>query len=229
MCNLYSDIPKASGLQLLFRFEQGTVGNLPPAYRIYPDTSARIVRVGPNGERVLANARWGMPTPPQFITGKADRGVTNVRNVGSPHWRQWLKTEHRCVVPATAFAEPTPAPDPATGKKGNVWFGRTGEEDLFAFAGIWTTWSGVRKVKDGPIIADLFGILTTQPNGVVAPIHPKAMPVILTTLEEVDIWLTAPIKDALQLQRPLPDDLLQIIEAPPEAAPEPSNDLFAKV
>ena len=42
-------------------------------------------------------------------------------------------------------------------------------------------------------------------------IHPKAMPVILTTPEEIDIWLEAPTKEALALQRPLPDGSLQIV------------------
>jgi putative SOS response-associated peptidase YedK len=37
------------------------------------------------------------------------------------------------------------------------------------------------------------------------------MPVILTTREEIDLWMTAPIKDALTLQRPLPDDALVIV------------------
>jgi putative SOS response-associated peptidase YedK len=45
----------------------------------------------------------------------------------------------------------------------------------------------------------------------VAPIHPKAMPVILTTRAEVDLWLAAPIKEALALQRPLPDGALRIV------------------
>jgi len=53
--------------------------------------------------------------------------------------------------------------------------------------------------------------LTTEPNAIVAPIHAKAMPVILTTQEEVDLWMTAPAKDALTLQRPLPDDALGIV------------------
>ena len=58
---------------------------------------------------------------------------------------------------------------------------------------------------------DLFGFLTTEPNAEVAPIHPKAMPVILTTEAEVDLWLSADTVAALKLQRPLPDDALQIV------------------
>jgi putative SOS response-associated peptidase YedK len=37
----------------------------------------------------------------------------------------------------------------------------------------------------------VYGFLTTEPNGVVAPIHPKAMPVILITDQERDVWLRA--------------------------------------
>jgi hypothetical protein len=35
--------------------------------------AAPIVRTGTDGLRELVTARWGMPTPPKFITGKADR------------------------------------------------------------------------------------------------------------------------------------------------------------
>jgi putative SOS response-associated peptidase YedK len=38
----------------------------------------------------------------------------------------------------------------------------------------------------------VYGCLTTAANAVVAPIHPKAMPVILTTDEERDVWMRAP-------------------------------------
>ena len=160
------------------------------------------------GARELVNARWGMPTPPQYLKGVTDGGVTNIRNPKSPHWRAWLAVQHRCVVPATAFSE-------WAGEKGaqkKMWFALNDNQPLFFFAGIWTRWSGVRKKKEGEGTHDLFGFLTCEPNDIVRPIHPKAMPVLLTSQEEVETWLTAPIEEAIRLQRPLPDTELTLVE-----------------
>ena len=61
------------------------------------------------------------------------------------------------------------------------------------------------------VTADLFAFLTTEPNALVKQYHPKAMPVILTTQDEIDTWMEAPASIALELQRPLPDDALVIV------------------
>ena len=74
-------------------------------------------------------------------------------------------------------------------------------------------WTGTRGTKTNPVEGEhmLFGFLTTDANAVVKPIHPKAMPVILTTEAEIERWMTAPAAEALDLQRPLPDDVLRIV------------------
>ena len=206
MCNLYNQTTAVQAMRGLFKGIENRAGNIETG-DVYPDRTAPIITANGEGTR-LGIARWGLPSPKQFHSPSGiDRGVTNVRNSSSPHWRRWLGPEHRCLVPLTKFAEPRPGKG-----AGNAWFAVRDDRPAF-FAGIWVPqWTSIRKLKDGETTDDLFAFLTCEPNSIVEPIHPKAMPAILTTEEEWQIWLMAPWSEARTLQRPLDDDQLILVE-----------------
>src|ERR1700691_384895 len=162
MCNLYSITKGQQAIRDLAGAMRDLTGNLPMLPGVFPDYLAPIVRTAVDGVRELTKARWGMPSPTFALEGRMfDPGVTNIRNVGSPHSRRWLGAESRCVVPCTSFAEHEVLPD---GSRPPVWFALDESRPLAFFGGIWTRWTAVRKVKEGETTNDLFAFLTTEPN-----------------------------------------------------------------
>jgi putative SOS response-associated peptidase YedK len=229
MCNLYSHTRNVDAMRQLFaRFDVAAQIVAQPG--IFPDYSAPVIRNQAGGAAELAMVRWGMPSSRRALLdaatkradklrakGKAvdfdellrlepDSGTTNVRNTASSHWKRWLGLEYRCLVPFTSFSEFNREAG------GDVWFAFGENRPTAFFAGIWAPqWTSVRKIRTGVETIDLFAFLTTDPNAEVAAVHPKAMPVILTTPEQCEAWMTAPWELARELQRPLPDGALTIV------------------
>jgi putative SOS response-associated peptidase YedK len=63
----------------------------------------------------------------------------------------------------------------------------------------------------------LYSIMTTEANALVQPID-KAMPVILTTADEVEQWLMGSLHEALALQKPAANDVLKLLPEEMKAA-----------
>jgi putative SOS response-associated peptidase YedK len=223
MCNLYSYTTSQDEARRLFKVLVDHTGNQPPLPSIFPDQMAPVVRLAKDGAREVLPMRWGLP-PPQ----SGQRPVTNIRNTESAWWRPWLEPRWRCLVPANSFCEWTDARP-----KTPHWFALGPDRPLFAFAGIWRQWTGQRRKETAAHL--LYGFLTTQPNALVSPVHAKAMPVMLTTPEEWEIWLRAPADEALALQRPLAVERLEIVatgevEDPPTGiAPAKSPQLLLPI
>ncbi len=232
MCNLYSMTKNRAAIVALVNAMEDRNNNQPPQPAIFPDYPAPVV-MQENGARIVRDMRWGLPTSKKALLDAAtkragklrakgkevdfdlllqmepDGGTTNVRNTASKHWARWLGPEHRCLVPFTSFSEP----DQVGRTLKPVWFALSQERPLAFFAGVHVRdWTCVRKIKTGEECLDLFGFLTTDAAEPVATYHSKAMPVILTTEAERELWLGgAPWEAVRHLQRPLADGALEVV------------------
>jgi len=160
-----------------------------------------------DGTRQLQIMKWGFCTrkPRKRPAREGEMPFltdwwTNARNLNSNMWKPWLlKPAHRCLVPFGRFSEPKAAADRKAPSDLHWWFS-VADSPIAAFAGVW---------KHDEHEGDVFSFLTTEPNALVAPKHPKAMPVILMPAD-YERWLHGTIDDVLALQAPFPSQLMTI-------------------
>lgn len=160
-----------------------------------------------DGRRVLSTMRWGFPTrkPRKRAAREGELPFlydwwTNARNLHNNLWKPWLlRTEHRCLVPFTRFAEPKAVSDRQEPGDTNWWF-TVEDQPVPCFAGLWKVDADHDRV---------YAFCTTEPNPLVAPKHPKAMPVILLA-EDQERWLTTPVEEALTMLTAYPSQLMRV-------------------
>lgn len=213
MCNRYaSDIRKAGKEKEYYGFEEWSETRITPllgnaVLEVFPKSYAPVIKLNESGQLEWAKMRWGLPGPPQF--GSAP--VTNIRNIKSPHWRPLLGTQHRCIVPFTAFSE---YEDNSSKRAKQIrWFAPPDRGVIF-FAGITSEYCGDYGTKKEPNVGThkLFSFLTTEANDLVRPVHAKAMPVILANQFACKEWLNAPPDQIEAIQaRVLAAEVLQIV------------------
>lgn len=200
MCNLYQPPKTVDEIRKVINVEDQTGNESWPDFT-YPNREAPIISLN-HCSLIIERAKWGMPSPAKALTNRrTDPGVSNVRNLSSFHWQRWLGVENRCLVPFRRFAEPH--------NGAQQWFEL--DMPLGFFAGIMVrSWRSVRRQKDGETEDDLFAFLTCSPNEIVAPIHEKAMPVILTDESDFNAWLDG--VEAKDMQRPYPATRMRVLE-----------------
>ncbi|HEX6030995.1 MAG TPA: SOS response-associated peptidase [Tepidiformaceae bacterium] len=180
-----------------------------PRYNIAPTDPHFVVRL--RGEQwEPLGATWGLLNSWARDNKRAGSQI-NARAETLDESRVFREAfqKRRCLVPADGFFEwsgPKSARQP-------IWYHRP-DRGLFLFAGLYDWW---KPTNDANWQAT-FTIVTTEPNGLIRPIHDR-MPVILSG-EGADRWLDPRGEDPEKLKvvlRPAPEDFLSASWVSPKA------------
>lgn len=171
---------------------------VPQRYNVAPTQDIPVVRQQ-DGKPTLSPLRWGL-IPSWAKDPKIGYTTINARSetaAEKPAFRSAMKSR-RCLIVADGFYEWK-----REGKNKQPWLFRRGDEQPFAFAGMWERW----EKGDKPL--ETCTILTRSANTLMAPIHDR-MPVILSP-NDYSAWLDPETKDATTLAylfEPFPADEL---------------------
>ncbi len=217
MCGRYTLSSPIEVVADLFSVDAGHApAALPPRYNLAPTQSAPVVRIArAGGPRTLELLRWGL-IPSWAKEAEIGNRLINARAESlaeKPAYKSSFKKK-RCLVAVDGFYEWK-----AEGKVKQPYLIHRQDGRPFAFAGLWSSW----KNPEGETV-DTFTIVTTSPNGLLAPIHNR-MPVILEP-KDFDLWLDPRMEDTERLQAlfgPGPEEGFEAVPVS-RAVNNPGND-----
>lgn len=194
MCGRYA--LKASPDEIVASFDLAECADFSPRYNIPPGTDIPVVRLSPDGRRVLHLLRWGL-IPHWAKDAAIGARLNNARGesvAAKPSFRDAFR-RRRCLIPASGFYEWQAPPD--GGKLKQPWYVSLAGDAPMALGGLWESW----KAPDGGIVRSCC-IVTTAANELMAPIHDR-MPVIVSP-EHWQEWLAASPDAVAPLVAPAP-------------------------
>ncbi len=199
-----------------FTLPNGVPAGVKRSYNISP-TQLGAVIVSRNGVATLERMKWG------FVPATAKDGNSVFRYktylaksegiFSKPTWQESIR-HSRCLVPANGFYEWQQTTD---GKL--PYYVRPTDQDLFAFAGIYSSWTDPQGETWGT-----YAIITTLYDR--GPKKPLQRAVILRPGDEAE-WLNPAIDDMntlYGLMRPTPDDVLRVHRVSPDVKNTKLND-----
>lgn len=200
-----------------FHLPQGVPSGVKRSYNISPTQSSPVI-VNRAGARELTQMKWGFIRSHAKDANGVFRYKTHIaKSEGiftKPTWGEAIR-HSRCLIPANGFYEWQATSD---GKR--PFYIRPKDQDVFAFAGICSSWTDPEGVEWGT-----YSIVTTVPNKEMGTIN-KRMPVILHSEDEAT-WLDPAVDDVstlYKIMRPYDDEMLQIKMVTPDVKSTKIND-----
>jgi len=186
---------------LVEHFRLQSAPQLALRFNIAPTQEVAAVRASADGKRSLSMLRWGL-IPSWAKDPSMGARMINARGetvAEKPSFRTALR-KRRCLIAADGYYEWK-----KEGKEKRPFHIHLPKDRVFAFAGLWESWSGGAAKSDeqgaggrsaGPL--ETCTIITTDANDATRGIHDR-MPVILDE-SDYDDWLDPKLQDGDELQ-----------------------------
>jgi putative SOS response-associated peptidase YedK len=187
-----------------FAPSSGVPKGVRPSYNISPAASVPVI-VSRDGVRQIETMKWGFIPSAAKDTNSIFRYKTYIaRSEGifdKPTWATAIRTQ-RCLIPADGYYEWK-----MTGDQKNPYYIQPTDKKVFAFAGVYGTWTD----PDGTTWG-MCSMITTN-SATESDMLPSRLPVIVHPDDESD-WLNPDVSDIntlYKIMRPFEHDQLSII------------------